>query len=164
MWTGSTVDVRMPHLTMGATSFQISIFGLFDSYVTKPSEKCFCHMCRCIIFSLHLGHCVWLGIHTHVCTFQCVCIHSHIYTLCSGYTFACVYTYCAIIVFKMVPRPASSCLQYNHGCELFLWGGESSWRHRATNQAQIASFDMGNIKTFKNVKTKQNKKTQKNMK
>ena len=81
MWTGSTVDVRMPHLTMGATSFQISIFGLFDSYVTKPSEKCFCHMCRCIIFSLHLGHCVWLGIHTHVCTFQCLYIH--IFTHCA---------------------------------------------------------------------------------
>ena len=74
MWTGSTEVVHVTSLN-GAISFQISIFGLFDIYVTKPSDKHLCHMCRCINLQfVAFGPFSLVGIHTLVCTLQCVCM------------------------------------------------------------------------------------------
>merc|ERR1712002_318217 len=88
--------------------------------------------------------------YTYTCMHIPVFIHSHIYTLCSGYTFACVYTYCAIMVFKMVPTPASSCLQYNHGCELILSVGRGVIMKAQSHQpCPNCKLGVGNIKTFK---------------
>ena len=101
MWTGSTEVVHVTSLN-GAISFQISIFGLFDIYVTKPSDKHLCHMCRCINlqfvafwqFSLvgytytcmHITVCI----HRHVCTLQCVYISMHTHSTVGIHLHVCM--------------------------------------------------------------------------